>query len=307
MKKLLSVLLFFSFTFLSAQELYVKTFGTNKEKSILFLHGGPGYNCASFEITTAQELANNGYFVIVYDRRGEGRSEDKNAKFTFDETYQDIQSILNRFEIKKINLIGHSFGGIIATQFADKFPKMVNAVLLVSAPVSLQESFQTIISKCKAIYTEKKDAVNLNYIGMLEKMDSKSLEFSTYCFGHAMQNGFYTPKVFSDDAKTIYSDFRKNPDAKLASKMTVQGPQGFWNNEKYTSIDLTPTIQKLVKKKLKIYGLYGKEDGLYSENQINSLQKLIGATNLVYLDQCSHSVYIDQQKIFIEKINTWLK
>jgi hypothetical protein len=32
--------------------------------------GGPGYNCAGFEVSTAQELANNGFYVIVYDRRG---------------------------------------------------------------------------------------------------------------------------------------------------------------------------------------------------------------------------------------------
>jgi hypothetical protein len=31
--------------------------------------GGPGYNCGGFEVSTAQELANNGFYVIVYDRR----------------------------------------------------------------------------------------------------------------------------------------------------------------------------------------------------------------------------------------------
>jgi proline iminopeptidase len=57
-----------------AQELYSRAFGNAKDTPILFLHGGPGYNCAGFEVSTAQELANNGFYVIVYDRRGEGRS-----------------------------------------------------------------------------------------------------------------------------------------------------------------------------------------------------------------------------------------
>ena len=77
---LLSIIFFLN---ADAQEIYSKTFGNPNHEPILFLHGGPGYNCANFEATTAQKLANNGFFVIVYDRRGEGRSKDTNAQFTF--------------------------------------------------------------------------------------------------------------------------------------------------------------------------------------------------------------------------------
>ena len=41
--------------FTNAQEIYTKTFGNSKNKPIIFLHGGPGYNSVSFEATTAQK------------------------------------------------------------------------------------------------------------------------------------------------------------------------------------------------------------------------------------------------------------
>ena len=290
-----------------AQELYSKAYGNSKDTPLLFLHGGPGYNAAGFEVSSAQALADKGYYVIVYDRRGEGRSTDTNAKFNFQETFVDINAILNQYHVEKINLIGHSFGGIVATLYAEKFPGKVAAIELVGAPVSLQETFKTILRSCRKIYETNSDKTNLGYVDMIEKMDPTSVEYYTYTFGHAMQNGFYTPKKMSDEAKAIYANSIKDPAFKYASKMTNEAPQGFLKNENYTSIDLTKTLQKLVAQKTKIYGLYGKEDGLYSPEQISQLEKIIGKSNVMYLDDCSHNVFIDQQNLFISFLNATLK
>ena len=79
----------------------------------------------------------------------------------------------------KVNLIGHSFGGIVAALFAEKYLEKVNSIILVSAPVSLQETFRTIISESKDIYKKKKDSENLEYIEELPKMDTTSIEYSS--------------------------------------------------------------------------------------------------------------------------------
>jgi len=290
------------------QGIYVKTFGNTSATPIIFLHGGPGYNCSGFEITTAQKLANEGYYVVVYDRRGEGRSVD-NAEFTFKQTYSDLLAIMDSLNIESANLIGHSFGGMIAVKFAEKHKDKVQSILLVGAPISLQESFKTIITTCEKIYTKNKDETNLSYIKMLKEMDSTSVEYSSYCFMHAMQNKFYSPNNPSSEAKVIYQLFKSDSTLiKYASKMGYKQPQGFWKNEKYTTIDLTNDILMLKKNtEIKIYGMYGKEDGLYSVQQIDNLIGMLGKENVLYLDNCSHSVFIDQQKLFIEGLKKWIK
>jgi proline iminopeptidase len=294
--------------FAYGQSIYTKTFGSSKDKPIIFLHGGPGYNCVNFEATTAQQLADKGFFVIVYDRRGEGRSNDPNAKFTFEETFDDLNDIYQKYDLTKATLIGHSFGGIVATLFTETNPKKVQSIILVGAPVSLQSTFKNILSKSKSIYQTKNDSVNLTYISMLENMDTTSIKYSSYCFGHAMQNGFYTPKNPSEEAKNIYSTFKTDTLLKkYASQMSYEAPKGFWKNEKYTTIDLTKNLQSLQKQNIIIYGLYGKDDGLYSTQQVTDLQNLIGSSNLKYLDNCSHNVFIDQQIQFIDAIKTWAK
>jgi proline iminopeptidase len=296
-----------TFQVTKAQDLYCATYGNKKDIPVLFLHGGPGYNCASFEVSTAKQLSENGFYVIVYDRRGEGRSTNLNAKFNFQETFQDINLILKKYNIKKINLIGHSFGGIIATLFTEKNPEKVNAIVLASAPVSLQETFKTILTSCRKIYTEKQDKTNLNYIDMIEKMDTTSAQYFAYSFGHAMQNGFYSPKNLSNEAKIIYENSKRIDAFKNVMIMTNEAPTGFLKNENYTSINLSKNLKKLTKNKTKIFGIYGKEDGLYSEKQVNDLANILESKNLKYLDNCSHNIFIDQQKFFIESLKSWLK
>lgn len=304
----ISIFLVFATMVANAENLYIKTFGNSKNKPIIFLHGGPGYNCANFEATTAQQLSDNGFFIIVFDRRGEGRSVDSNAKYTFKETFNDLNTIYQKYGINKAILIGHSFGGVVAALFAETNPQKVESIFLVGAPVSLQSTFTNIISKSKNLYQSSNDTINLNYILQLEKMETSSLEYSSYCFMHAMKNGFYTPKNISEEAKNIYSKFKTDTIlAKYASLMTYEAPQGFWKNEKYTTIDLTKSIQELQKQNVNIFGLYGKEDGLYSVQQVTELQNLIGSNNLKYFDNCSHSVFIDQQIEFIETLKAWIK
>ena len=46
-----------------AQEIYTKAYGNPNDKPLLFLHGGPGYNAVSFEVTTAKALSEKGFYV----------------------------------------------------------------------------------------------------------------------------------------------------------------------------------------------------------------------------------------------------
>jgi proline iminopeptidase len=289
------------------QSIYVKTFGDTSSVPIIYLHGGPGYNCSTFEITTAQQLADEGYYVVVYDRRGEGRSGES-AEYTFKQTHSDLVVIMDSLNLNSANLIGHSFGGMVAITFAEKHKDRVQSIVLVGAPVSLQESFKTIINSCEKIYEEANNETNLSYIKMLKAMDSTSLEYGSYCFMHAMQNGFYSPENPTPEAKQIYELFKSDSILiEQASKMGYKQPLGFWKNEAYTTMDLSKNIADLIKDGTNIRGMYGKEDGLYSGQQIEDLKMILGVDNVLYLEDCSHSVYIDQQKLFIEGLNKWIK
>jgi len=288
MKNIITVFLFIVPTLIvNAQVIYSKAFGNPNNPPLIYLHGGPGYNSVSFEVTMAQKLSENGFYVISYDRRGEGRSPDNNAKYTFKETFNDLNSIYTKFNLTSATLIGHSFGGIIATLYAEKKPRKVTSIVLVSVPISMQETLATILESSKSIYKNNKDSVNLNYIKILEKMDKKK-----------------PTKV----AIEMYNKFKTDTLLiKYGSQMTYKAPKGFWKNEKYTSLYISKNIKQVLQYNVPIFGLYGKDDGLFSKTQISDIKNLIGANNLDYLNNCSHHVFIDQQTIFINKLKEWIK
>jgi proline iminopeptidase len=59
-------------------------------------------------------------------------------------------------------------------------------------------------------------------------MDTESIEYSSACFYHAMKNGFYTPKIFTEDAKKNYALFKTDTTLiKYASSMSIEAPKGF--------------------------------------------------------------------------------
>jgi len=303
MKTLFIILFTLSTIIGNCQSLYIQTFGEKNAKPIIFLHGGPGYNCANFEATTAQKLSEKGFFVIVYDRRGEGRSADANAKFTFEETFNDINSIYELYELTSASFIAHSFGGIVGTLYANKYPEKVNTLFLTSAPVSLQESFRHILKTCEEIYSAKNDSSNVKFIQSIEKMDTTSIQYSSSCFMQAMKNNFYSPKSRTEESKIILNILKSDSLYKYAGAMTIPAPLGFWKNENYTTIDLTNSIKDLTAKKVKVIGLYGKDDGLYSAKQVAELGEIIGIENLFYYDNCSHNVFIDRQAEFLDAVS----
>lgn len=308
MKNLFLIVFTFSLTVLYGQEMYIKEYGNVDNPPILFLHGGPGYNSINFEVSTAQKLADSGFYVITYDRRGEGRSKELSSNYTFSESSADIDSILNKYNVKKINLLAHSFGGVIASEFAEKNPTKVKSIIFISAPFSYPNILSGTLSSLKEIYTDKNDTVNLNYVKMIENMDPKSLEYSSYILLHAMSNNFYTPSSMSLEAQSIYSNLGKNEDyIKYSKSLDYKSPLGFWKNESYTSIDLKNSVNLILKNNIKLYGVYGEEDGIIPQSEINNVRQLISNSNVKYLKNCSHNVFLDQQDLLLENIKNWVK
>lgn len=73
------------------------------------------------------------YQVIRYDIRGHGKSKFPPIPYA---DYQDLYALLTSLGIEKTYLLGLSLGGLIAFDFTLEHPDMVDALVLVGAPVS---------------------------------------------------------------------------------------------------------------------------------------------------------------------------
>ncbi len=315
MRKLLILIIFvFCAGIGRAQEVYRKTFGQPGNTPLIFLHGGPGGSAIDFELTTAEKLADRGFFVILYDRRGEGRSDDDKAGFTFEQTFDDLQEIYRVYGLRSAVILGHSFGGVVGTRFAARYPEKVSHLVLAGAPVSLQQCFKTILRTVQKKAEAKGDSATLTQVDFVRKQDTASVYYSSGSFMLAMQNGIYKAENASQDAVKLMEGFMQHPltkaymdnQAKTNYKNMYASVMGFINHEKYTTIDLADDLRN--RDGIRLYGIYGRQDGLFDDAHIALIRSLVKEpSHFAYLDNCSHSVYIDRQEEFINKLVAWLK
>lgn len=125
-------------------ELYC--FSMGKGKNILLVHGGPGYPPSS--PWPGMLPLKSEYRMHFYHQRGCGRSTRPVDKFTSSNYFQnmmtldkalglgaqiaDIERIRRILGDEKLIIIGHSFGGFIASLYAVEFPEHVHALILVA-------------------------------------------------------------------------------------------------------------------------------------------------------------------------------
>jgi proline iminopeptidase len=304
MKFLFTTLLLAVSFFTNGQNLYIKTYGNEKNKALIFIHGGPSGNATLFEGTTAQNLANQGFYVIAYDRRGEGRSTDPNAKFTYEEAFQDLNSIYKTYHLKKAVLLSHSFGGLVATLYTYKYPKNVSALVLAGALFSQQETYDHILDTLKKKYSS--DAEQLKKINTVENLNKNTAEYRKGCFELAGENGFFKMPNPTEDSKKLYSNYESGEFFKTNIR-NKNAPLLFYQNEKQNNIDTRPVLKQIKASGVPVFGIYGKDDRIFSSAQINSLKAITGEKHFAFLDNCSHYLFVDQQAAFLSHLKYWLK
>lgn len=307
MKKCLYLLFLLLFIQNNGWSLYVKTLGNPQHPAVIFLHSGPGQSAALFEGTTAAALAAEGFFVVVYDRSGEGRSEVTTPAYRYDSAVAELNQVYQRYHLSSAALLAHGFGGTIAMRFVMAYPQKVRSMVLMGVPVNYQETFRTIIRSSRKIYTAINDTIGLRKLVELEQMDSAGIAYNNLCFAHASRNRFFNTRKLREEAGFAYVNFSKDTSlARAAAKLNPKANQGYWKNEQYTIQPLTNMLIA-VKDVIPVYGIYGADDGLFSEQQINALKQQLGETHVRYLDDCSHNVFVDRQPACLAALKQWLR
>lgn len=134
---------FNSVSFITASdnvELYVKTSGNGPV--CIYVHGGPGAWSKSFEDMKGNRLERK-LRMVYYDQRGCGRSAvSADTNYSLDRMVEDIEDIRRSLGVEKIYLLSHSFGGILAVSYAQKYANHLHGLILVNSTLNLDYSLE---------------------------------------------------------------------------------------------------------------------------------------------------------------------
>ncbi len=119
---------------------------------LLILHGyfGMGDNWKSL----ANKFASN-YEVHLIDQRNHGRSFHT-TDFSYELMVDDLDNYIQHYQLKKINLLGHSMGGKTAMLFATTYPKKVCKLIVADiSPRYYSPHHQFILEALNAVNFDK--------------------------------------------------------------------------------------------------------------------------------------------------------
>lgn len=126
---------------LNGTHLHVEAHGDPADPLVVLLHGGPGDDIEYMSKfwTDSSGLADQ-FYVVGYDQRGSGLSRRHDAdQLSLDDMLSDLEAIIEEYQNNTISpiLIGHSWGGMLATHYVNEHPEQVSAlVLLEPGPLS---------------------------------------------------------------------------------------------------------------------------------------------------------------------------
>ncbi len=109
--------------------LFYKVVGHGPSKLVV-VHGGPGNSLSSVFADYAP--FEKSHTVIYYDQRGGGRSDliAEDEKLSIRHHIADLDAVRAHFGIERMNLIGNSWGGLLAATYAGAHPDRVEHLIL---------------------------------------------------------------------------------------------------------------------------------------------------------------------------------
>ena len=118
--------------------LYVREVG--QQRPIVVLHGGPDFD--HLYLLPEMDRFADMFHLIYYDQRGRGKSAEgvRPEDVTLASELADLDAVREHFKLDSVALLGHSWGAVLALEYALKHPGRVSQLVLMNpGPVSASD------------------------------------------------------------------------------------------------------------------------------------------------------------------------
>ncbi|MBU3013695.1 alpha/beta hydrolase [Poseidonibacter lekithochrous] len=191
------------------------------------------------------------------------------------EDFDEILDILlDIFKEEKVNLLGFSLGGYIASYFAVTYPHRVNKLFMVAATPGASEEAEIERRREKFAVIEKEGFKGLPYekaVTLVEEQNKDDIEL----------------------IKTIQDMFMDLGKETFITQLTST----------FNRVDL---LEDLVGLKLNIWFYYSTKDRLLNHKSMEKLQKIEHNMTLISREGTSHNIPLESPKELSTKIKEWM-
>jgi proline iminopeptidase len=206
-------------------KLWTVSFGEGEP--LFFIAGGPGgthYGLRRFDsLSTTNTL-------VYYDAFGRGKSDTAEVvtEYTIERDIEDLDGLRKAMGFDKINILGHSYGGVVAQGYAIKYPENVSHLIIANSFHSYlmwQENCDNSNHEIKTNYPEVwEELMEVREQGAVssDPVHYKIYDKVPYGFLYAYNPNFYKPSgrkpyPYKTNRKLYYQMVGRDGDFELTS------------------------------------------------------------------------------------------
>ncbi len=289
--------------FVDAHGVFIYWKSVGRGAPLFIVHGGPGASHDYF-LPHLLPLARTNRLVFI-DERGSGRSERlENAKlYTVGNMVEDMEAVRRALALGKVNLLGHSFGGVLAQAYAFKYPQNLSTLILCS-------TFHTTKAINKAL-ADMKAAMAPELRARIEKMEKDGL----YGKGQPWQWGRYPDEYMKAAWAEGYFPYlyQNRPDPTYDP---AAGPMMGWDvyremwgstgeyvvDGNLAGLDYTEQLKKVRVPTLVTVGDHDESAPWIAEE----IAQLVPHAKLVILPKSGHMTFVDQPVMFRKAVDDFV-
>jgi proline iminopeptidase len=273
--------------------IYYETIGNGRP--LMVLHGGPGLSHTYF-LPYLLPLAKH-HRLIFLDERGSGRSQRLTdlSGYTLENMACDANAVRLALGVKTLDVMGHSFGGILAQEYAIKYPSAVRRLVLASTWSSA--------SRINQDFSRIKNSIDPELRARIETMEQKNIIGS---------DGAQLPEYrkLADEAEAPYNFVARPPawdgrDEGLGWDVLITmwgGRSDFHIDGNLAGLDFVPQLRNL---KIPTLIIFGDHDLLTAASAAESRAAIRGS-KMITLTPSGHMTFVDQTTAFLSDVETFL-
>ena len=94
-----------------------------------------------------EHFAKEGRTVVALDLSGHGASDKPRQRYTMQGFADDVAFVCGHLGLTKAVVVGHSMGGIVAFDFASRYPELASALIMLDSAVVLPAASRAVLPK----------------------------------------------------------------------------------------------------------------------------------------------------------------
>ena len=284
---------------------------TSSVAPLVFLHGGPGLNSYAFQHSVGPALEQR-LAVVYLDQRGCGRStRPTDGEYGISTLIGDIEQLRQVLCVEKISLLGHSFGGVLALEFAARHPERVEKVIVMNCSSDMPAAFALWQQRLQSLHPEMWSATMQGPAGpALEAAESKGDPCATAKLraGLIMQTvGRVGPAAFRAAQQFHLPATAERLQAlDLRSGLQVNGEmmQSYFSPGNDFLCWRFQAAKNITAPTLVLAGLF---DGTVPQEMLQSLTESIGGATFFLFEQSAHWPFLEQPELFVDTVTAFLQ